>query len=457
MKNAIIILFVLFGELMYAQTFDFPKEFVGYRLYNVSNSEFDNGILLSGTKANQFDNESHGYGIIKKLDVNGNGLWEKLIGIVPPPAWSSTTNVTQTMDGGYVVVGWVRRAGTGLGTDVFVVKLNACGEMEWQKIFSSEAPQVAHDIYEVEDGSLLLEINLWKLYDDPNKRIWIFKLDSKGNTLWKKHYADYDPWPGSGETINEFIPDNNGDFVMSGWYYHQDPDGDSNYLWIRPLVIKIDTAGNEIWHNILGVDDYFVGQNWGVCATSSGLIYSASQKRIPNRPSINKVDSSGNTVFKKILQNNAFAGGAFDIDNFNETIFYSIIGSTDSLEYVNGFASYYMYKLDSSVNVLDSILIIDSVSLNSNHVKVTNDNKIIASNYALNFGPDNWTGNLWKLTKDLEVDTIYTQPQAYDTLCPYPITDDTIPLDTTMVIRLEYIWETLKPMSIFPNPARDML
>ncbi|NOY50563.1 MAG: T9SS type A sorting domain-containing protein [Chlorobi bacterium] len=456
MKNAIIILFVLLGELMYAQTIDFPKEFIGYRLYNTSNSEFDDGILLSGTKANNFDNESHGYGIVKKLDVNGNDLWEKLIGIVPPPAWSTTTNVTQTMDGGYVVVGWVRRVGTGLGTDVFVIKLNACGEMEWQRIFSSDEDQESLNIYEIEDGSFYFEINQWEMDVDPNKRIWVFKLDSNGNTLWKKYYADYDPWPGGGEMINEFIPDKNDDFVMSGWYYYQDPDGDSTMLWIRPLVIKIDTAGNEIWHNIMGINEYLVAYNLGAVADSLGSVFSSGQKFYPYQAIVNKVDSNGNTVFIKELPLSTKASAAYDISWLNDTTFYIIVGSQDSLEVVNHMVSYYLYKLDENASVIDSAFVTDSAVWYSPHTLVTNDNKIVLSDYELNIGPDNWS-EIWKFKPNLEYDSTYTQPQVYDTMCPYPITNDTIPLDTTMVIRLEHLWETLKPMSIFPNPARDRL
>jgi len=419
MKKQIIIFFILIVSLnLSAQTNYYPIDLTGYRLLNLTNSIYDNGFLMAGTKANQYDNESHGYGILKKLDINGNPLWEKLIGIVPPPAWTNIRYVSQTNDGGYIISGAVNRVGSDFYFDMFVIKTNYCGELQWQKIFSSPSLQNVHEIYELEDGSFLVQLDLWEYENDPNKRLWVFKLDQNGNTLWKKYFADYDPWPGSSEMVWQFLPDKIGNYAMTGYYYHRNPEGDSTVVWLRPFVLKIDTAGNEIWHNILGVQDYFYGANFSACANSLGSIYSAGQKRLPSEAFINKVDYTGQTIYKNVLPLDALRSSAIGITSLNDSTFYTVVYTVDSIDQVNDVASYHLLQLDSNAVIMDSVIMLDSTVLNSCPMLITKDNKILIGSYELNFGPDNWTGKLWKYNTNLEIDSVYTQNFLYDTLCP---------------------------------------
>jgi len=184
----LLILFLAFLiEPIKSQIIDYPIEFSGYVIRDVSAPNFDNGILLTGHKVNEYDISSLGYGIIKKLDVNGNTLWEKLIGTVPPPGLTTTWNISQTSDGGYILLGLY--LDIVYNADIFVMKLNACGEKEWQQVFHSYGPQDPHNIYELEDGSFLMEVDQWELFEDPNKRIWVFKLAANGTVIWKKHWG----------------------------------------------------------------------------------------------------------------------------------------------------------------------------------------------------------------------------------------------------------------------------
>ena len=69
-----------------------------------------------------------------------------------------------------------------------------------------------------------------------------------------------------------------------------------------------------------------------------------------------------------------------------------------------------------------------------------------------------WNTYAWKLNSNLEYDTIYSQPFVYDSLCPYPITSDTIPLDCEIVGLDEPLQnpETGR-LKVFPNPAFNQL
>jgi len=455
MKKLFLLSLIIIGNAfaVLSQTENYPVEFSSYKVRDISFSAFDNGILLTGYKTNNIDNLSFGYGIVKKLDVNANTIWEKYIGIVPPPALTQTFNLSQTSDGGYIVAGLYHDLVN--NAEVFVMKLNACGEKEWQRTFNSSGSQGPHNIYELEDGSFLMEVSQWQIYDDPNKRIWVFKLAANGDVIWKKYYADYDPWPASGESVWEFIPDNNGDFVMSGSYYKSQPGQDTNIVYLRPFFLKIDTAGNEVWHNIMGISDFFLGDNFGADALNSGSIYAGCDARTPyDRSTLNKVYSNGQTAFKKDL--NQEWGRAEDVSILADTAIYINLYTYDQ---ETDSAENYVYHVDTLGNIVNTNLFNNSgTNFYVKNSTITKDNKyVLVAFEAIYPDPDYWKSYLWKFKPNLEYDSIYTQPQVYDTLCPYPITTDTIALDTTMVINLEHLWNELKPMSIFPNPVKNKL
>ncbi len=109
MKNLFLITFIILcvTNLANSQTVTYPVEFSGYKIRDITASKFDNGILLTGYKTNEIDISSLGYGIVKKLDVNANTLWEKFIGTVPPPGLTNTFQISQTSNGGYILVVYI--------------------------------------------------------------------------------------------------------------------------------------------------------------------------------------------------------------------------------------------------------------------------------------------------------------------------------------------------------------
>jgi hypothetical protein len=416
---------------------------------------YDGGIACTGTVKHVGDNSAHGYGFVKKLDVNGNTLWQKDFGMCPPPGLTYGYALSQTSDGGFIL-----SAATNVydgGGDLLILKLNACGEKEWERIFYDPGPQLVWPIYELEDGSFMTAVGQWQFDIDPLKRIWVFKLSPEGNTLWQKYFGYWNPPSTNSETGRDFIKSDDGNFVISGWGGVLEPEIDTLHWWTRPLFIKIDTAGNELWHHfILGMGEEFVrGSAYSGDTDSHGNIYCAGERNPPRRPYTYKVSSSGETIFHEDLtieSDSLLNGFGYDIQSMTDTTFYAFAGwitTSDSL-------LTYVFKLDSNGMVLDRKLLLDTVSpfwpMGST---TTHDNKYIAGSY--NVVDGNRYSYLWKFQSNLEYDTLYTMPRVYDSLCPYTITDDTIRLDTTTVINLEYLWNNLKPMSIFPNPVSDKL
>ena len=140
---------------------------------------YDKGYLILGSYPQ--------FSWLIKTDINGNVLWEKIIDNYPREA-ATAQAIEVTADGGILLCG-MALSGFSNKNCPFVMKLNACGEKEWCKIFegSPNAFPVANDIKETESGDIVLLVN--QFGSIPQETIHLFKLNAEGEVIWKKAYA----------------------------------------------------------------------------------------------------------------------------------------------------------------------------------------------------------------------------------------------------------------------------
>jgi hypothetical protein len=73
-----------------------------------------------------------------KTDENGNIQWEKSLGGTD---WEFSWSIQQTYDDGFIITGWswsddgdiTVHYGSWLSSDIWIVKLDSSGNLEWQK------------------------------------------------------------------------------------------------------------------------------------------------------------------------------------------------------------------------------------------------------------------------------------------------------------------------------------
>ncbi|NQU33774.1 MAG: T9SS type A sorting domain-containing protein [Bacteroidetes bacterium] len=447
MKTIVIFFSIIFTFSVFAQDSLWPIVYENNIVHEII-KPYDNGLLIVGVDCVL---SGEGYGMIKKTDINGVTLWQ--INVDYKPTWSGThvNAISQTNDGGYIASGFTRMFGNGRP---FIIKFNTCFEKEWSKVFIfNDTVRSAKEIYQLESGNYLMRVTSESL----EKSDWVYKLSPMGNIIWQKYYADdWEPGPWSNERTRAFVPDNNGDFIISGEYYIAQPGYDTNSRWLRPMFIKIDTAGNELWHMVYGLDDFYIGLTMGTTTASNGIIYSTGYYdgyNTPGRPpAVYKIDATGDTLLYTWLHNqndSTVFGRANDISVMNDTALFVIAGWYNYVD-----TSYFAFKLDTSLNVKKRAVLKRHQSYFPGRSLITSDNNYVAVSYMFNEENTSFDMHLWKLNSNLEFDTLYTQPFNYDSLCPYQIVSDTIELDTTTV-NLDELAKNIVPMSIYPNPAKN--
>lgn len=211
--------------------------------------------------------------------------------------WSRTLNnfgldqrangISQTADGGYILVGQTQNPGGG-ELDILVVKLDANGNEEWREVYDNNRDDQGIDIvslpngyvfaanvknqqgysniaiYRVDLSGNLLSVQVYgagnnsseKITDllltSDNRLVWVGSVDNdnkallarsdlNGNLLWDQQldFADFD------DVLQSAVELEDGSIVAVGLTA---PTASS----IVALLVKMDTTGNLIWNRSLG-------------------------------------------------------------------------------------------------------------------------------------------------------------------------------------------------------------
>ncbi|MFU8844587.1 MAG: T9SS type A sorting domain-containing protein [Bacteroidales bacterium] len=391
-----------------------------------------------------------------KTDINGEVLWEKTIG-----NGTHTTGfhfITATDDGGCVLGGATYLLD--YLADPFFMKLNACGEKEWCRIFYQAGPNTAYsggkNIYPVpgEDGYIAL-VSLWGKEFIPGtgifKGIWLFRLDNSGDIVWIKNIFDQVDPNAWNELPYQMLISGDTNCIITGSTIYNDYGGPAGKD--KPFIMAAGMDGSEKWWIIYGANDNWWGDVKRSIEDSYGNILTVGwggNKNVDVCPTLSKTDKYGNSIFRKYIIDSTGYGNAFCINVINDTI-YSIGGGW---KYPGQPNHTVIARTDQNGNLILEKNINESEVLLRSSLK-TFDNKEL-------FSEPFWDGNfiktyIHKFNYDLEYDSAYTEPFDYDYKCDnLPIVSDTIGIndcDVWTALPGEIEYRMAKYLVIYPNPA----
>ncbi|HOX79314.1 MAG TPA: T9SS type A sorting domain-containing protein, partial [Bacteroidales bacterium] len=402
--------------------------------------EYDHGYQICGSimkDANLFQ-----YGWIIKTDINGSVLWDKKFG---HPAYENFfLDFDGTDDEGIIACGATAQVDS--WRDPLFVKLDACGEMEWCKIYLSDQMNHATGVIHLPDGQFL---GMLEYYggDAQHIRISLVKMDAMGDPVWIKHLAQADStiYNEEGYNLNSTL---DGNLLVTGECFSPN---------LKPFYIKTDTSGMELWDIKwpAGTAGYAKQSTF----SSNGMIYSATGLTFPGHPKIPyllKFTTNGAVINQyPLMGDTIIRGGAESILLVGDTNLYVGLSWTDDPTLFDGYTD--LQRTDTSGNlIIQRRLINGGGSYPPQKIIRSFDDKILAVGHYYLDG--NWDIYMWKMNENLEDDTLYTQPMTYDSLCPYEIQSDTLELDCGLFVNIDEIptkEQYESSIKISPNPASD--
>jgi hypothetical protein len=337
------------------------------------------------------------------------------------------------------------------------MKLNACGEKEWCRIFTTGQNRFdfTQSIRQIPGGYISLVFYGNELFSDD--KLYLYRLDNNGDLIWQQQYGNTDPLMAGAEGYDLTVtPDFN--YLISGFCYYPD-SGSGNSKYLKPFLIKVDSMGNTVWEkpwDYVG-GEKFHGEAYRSIIDNKQKIYTCgrhieSTATPPgDRPSMLKTDPNGNEMAYYDFVPNSWQAVLFTINWFSD----STIALGGGWSYSSTSHHQGVFKVDRNGAVIDSVELFQSLYSFSDAIIGVDDKQFLVSPQP---SASQWRTYAWKLNSDLEYDTLYTHPFVYDSLCPHPIASDTIQLDCVVVgINEPFENPQTGRLKVYPNPASDIL
>jgi hypothetical protein len=167
------------GTLEWSKTFGGTKWDFGNSVQQTT----DGGYIIAGlTKLAGSDDV-----YLIKTDEKGTRMWSKTLGGLKSEQGFS---VQQTIDGGYIVTGYTISFGAGL-TDVYLVKTDENGIIEWNKAFGGTDWDYGYSIQQTTDGGYIVTGDTYS-FGAGSDDVYLVKTDENGIMEWNKTFGGLD-------------------------------------------------------------------------------------------------------------------------------------------------------------------------------------------------------------------------------------------------------------------------
>ncbi len=251
----------------------------------------DGGYIVAGAT------DSFGVGSVDvylvRTDGLGNLLWEKTYG---GSRSESGRFVSLTIDGGYIVAGDTNSFGAGKD-DVYLVKTDRLGNLEWEKTFGGAGIDRAESVQQATDGGYILG-GVSDSFGGGDADFYLVKTDILGNLVWQKTYG------GTRYELGYSVQQtSDGGFVMTGGTSSFGTGGEDVYL------VKTDWLGDLVWQRTFGGVGFDRGYSLQ-STTDGGYIIVGATTSVDAHGFVYlvKTDGLGNLDWQKTLSKTSYGG-----------------------------------------------------------------------------------------------------------------------------------------------------
>lgn len=238
----------------------------------------DGGYIISGSTEGPdygdimgyHGNSSVGDFLVVKMDANGKVEWQKCLGGFNQETYSF---IHQTADGGYIVAGSTASTDCNVKTrsyslDYWLVKLNAKGDIQWQKTFGGNKHEYAWGLTIAKDGGYIVAGHSESVDGDVtgnhgDRDVWVIKTDPSGNLQWQRSLG------GTAEDAalsTDATAD--GGCIVAGYTESLNGDVTGNRGKRDVWIVKLDNTGKTEWQKNFGGSSNDVA--WSVKTVPAG-------------------------------------------------------------------------------------------------------------------------------------------------------------------------------------------
>ncbi len=254
----------------------------------------DHGFIVAGSQSSNFSCTDV---FVMKTDSAGTVQWKRRIA---ETGCSMAHDARQTSDGGYIITGRIKTAAG--DTDVYLLKIDASGNTAagWPKTYGGPWDDVGNAVLQVNDGYYgegYIVVGVRNGGPSINEKVYIIRTDLAGTVIWE----DYDPrfCGGFGEFGQDIAATPDGNYVIAGT---------SGCFGWKGFLLKIDGNGNELWKNAYNTPAATTESIYSVATVSDGFILAGSRSLLSGQPPVAgpfnalviKTDANGNELWTRI-------------------------------------------------------------------------------------------------------------------------------------------------------------
>jgi len=186
------------------------------------------------------------------VKTDPEGLLE-FVKVFDTSAVESAAAVRQTADGGYVVVGRSRATDSEPG-DIYLIRTDLDGELLWERTYGTTSDEQGRSVLETADGGLVVagrvSDGIWEAV------AYLMKTDAQGDLLWETVLG------GDRAEANAVAHVDDGGFIVVGT--EDEPFRDDDLF-----LARTDAQGSLLWSGIYGRDVGHV-EGFAVTQTADG-------------------------------------------------------------------------------------------------------------------------------------------------------------------------------------------
>ena len=223
-------------------------------------------------------------GFVEKLDATGELVWAQVYSSGGDDKENAINQIRQTSDGGFVAAGSFRDPDYNIGA--WILKLDSLGNVQWQQKLgpgapygSGRAPVYFNAVRPTADGGYVAagEFYSYARRSDGDTGVLVVKLDANGNLDWQRAFNSFDSGgaPTASEHAFSIIQTSEGGYLVAGNWGNSTSPGT---CCIGGLLLKLDANGNSQWQKAYhaGVHCFSNGFNT-TCHAIGALAYSVRQ------------------------------------------------------------------------------------------------------------------------------------------------------------------------------------